>query len=173
MFDDGWRPEAFEKGRTSVHFWRVDMLQPNKNCTEVEQAGGGGDQKQRWGLEPRKAPGERWEGRLARSPEADAKGPSHLRDQNRVGPRGRVQRRWTPALSWKKGCGESSRRNRILAQLGSWANPNLPWVRSCWLSRSYQGQQGKDGVLFKLWQNYFCSIVSIFVCVCVCSFWKC
>ena len=86
----------------------------------------GKDQKQRWNLEPRKTPGERLDGRLPQSPETDTKGPSHLRDQNRVGPRGRVQRRWTPALSWKKGCGESSRRDRILAQLGSWANPNLP-----------------------------------------------
>lgn len=42
------------------------------------------------------------------------------------------------------------------------------------LSRLYQGQQGKAGALFKLWQpiivtirnlNCFCSII---VCVCVC-----
>lgn len=59
-------------------------------------------QKPNWESGTTETSRRRVEGRLAQSPKIDTKGPMHLRDQNRVGPRGRVQRRWTPALSWKR-----------------------------------------------------------------------
>lgn len=99
------------------------MLQPKPAQKQNRQ--GGQDQKQRWNLGLGKAPGET-EGRLAQSPETDTQGPTHLRDQKRVGPRGRVQRRPTPALSWKRAAEKVLGRDQILAQLGGWNSPSLP-----------------------------------------------
>lgn len=99
------------------------MLQPKP--TQKQNRQGGQDQKQRWNLGLGKAPGET-EGRLAQSPETDTQGPTHLRDQKRVGPRGRVQRRGTPALSWKRAAEKVLGRDQILAQLGGWNSPSLP-----------------------------------------------
>ena len=148
------------------------MLQPKP--TQKQNGQGGQDQKQRWNLGPGKTPGET-EGRLAQSPETDTEGPTHLRDQKRVGPRGRVQRSRTPALSWNRAVEKVPGGIEFLPSLaaGTAQVCHELEVINCHLSRSYPGQPGKDGILFKLWQpvigDYTLrNLNSVCVCVCVC-----
>ena len=151
------------------------MLQPKP--TQKQNGQGGQDQKQRWNLGPGKTPGET-EGRLAQSPETDTEGPTHLRDQKRVGPRGRVQRSRTPALSWNRAVEKVPGGIEFLPSLaaGTAQVCHELEVINCHLSRSYPGQPGKDGILFKLWQPVIgdytlrnLNSVCVCVCVCVCS----
>lgn len=111
---------------------------------------------------------------LAESPETDTRYPIHPRDQNRVGLRGRVQKRWTPVLSWKEAVEKVPGGIKFLPITRTYHGLE---VIDSHLSRSYEGQQGKDGVLFKFWQPIISDykksellLLSYFACVYVCAF---
>lgn len=109
------------------------MPDTNENCTEIEQAE---RKKFKAKVESGTIENSRREvkGEAGSKPRHRHKVPHSLKGPEEGGSKrqGPEDKDASPQL--EKGCREVSGRNRILTHLGSWANPNLSWVRSCWLS---------------------------------------